>query len=170
MFKVLCVLAFSGAVLAQRNPNPCLGVTTTTTFVNDWAGCSFYFVRFAINFNGSIHLIYVTLICVTKIWNLQLLQWCNAEQAVPTTPCNTGFGFDEVAQVCNQASSTCDPCPATGFLAVSSITKFSKLSSQSLLICEGWRWDWCNLQTILLLQRRSACTWSSWTMWSRNPL
>lgn len=43
MIKLLSVLALCGTVLAQRNPNPCEGVTTTTTFVNDWASCDAYF-------------------------------------------------------------------------------------------------------------------------------
>lgn len=42
MFAILSVLALAGSALAQ-NPNPCEGVTTRTTFVNDWASCRHYF-------------------------------------------------------------------------------------------------------------------------------
>lgn len=43
MFLLICVLALTGAVLGRRNPNPCEGVTTDTTFANDWSTCGDYF-------------------------------------------------------------------------------------------------------------------------------
>lgn len=49
IFAFLSILALTGAVLSQvvppvdPNPNPCEGVTTTDTFVNDWASCDSYF-------------------------------------------------------------------------------------------------------------------------------
>jgi Chitin binding Peritrophin-A domain len=45
--------------------------------------------------------------------------WCDGPQARPTTPCRTGFAFDEANQVCDQAAlAACLECPAAGNIAV----------------------------------------------------
>lgn len=89
ILSALAILALSVSVFSQQD-DPCLDVNDATQFRNDWSACGNYF-------------------------------WCRLAAnggTTPTTPCDSGLGFDEENQVCNVASATCDQCPESGSIAV----------------------------------------------------
>jgi hypothetical protein len=94
VIRLLTVLALFGSALSQLHDDPCeSGATAPQQFRQDYASCEAYF-------------------------------WCDGLRAIPSGPCNTGFIFDENAGTAGAcvaepaAAPFCDPCPATGLMAV----------------------------------------------------